>query len=188
MLIQMPGLKRSGFSLIEVLVSLLVLAVGVIGAVGMQLAALRTAQQSAFQTFALQLAAEMVDAMRAGGGRLEPTMWVMDYSSANDGDPAAPAKFCYASSCDAQELAEFQRYEWKKRVKAVLPAGRVQVCREATPWDGAKRSFNWSCDSGAEGGAPLVVKLGWQMKNPDGSLVRDADDLFPPSVLLTVAL
>lgn len=177
--------RNNGFSLMEVLVALLVLAIGVIGAAGMQLAASRTAQQSAFQTFALQLAAEMADAMRASGDRLEPMSWAMDYSSANDGEPAAPAKFCYASSCDAQELAEFQAYEWKKRVKTVLPAGRVLVCRDASPWDSARRSFNWNCDGGD---APLVVKLGWQAKNPDGSLVRDVSNSFPPSVVLTVAL
>lgn len=184
----MTGLKRKGFSLIEVLVSLLVLAIGVIGAAGMQLAAARTAQQSAFQTFTLQLVAEMADAMRAGSGRLEPMVWVMDYSSANDGEPAAPARFCYTDSCDAQEFAEFQLYEWKKRVKAGLPAGRVLVCRDASPWDSAKRALSWSCDGGAGESSPLVVKLGWQAKNPDGSLVRDAGNSFPPDVVLTVAL
>ncbi|HEX7636637.1 MAG TPA: type IV pilus modification protein PilV [Noviherbaspirillum sp.] len=183
----MPGLKKKGFSLIEVLVSLLVLAIGVIGAAGMQLAAARTAQQSAFQTFALQLAAEMADAMRAGGGQLE-SMWAMDYSSANDGEPVTPARFCYADSCNAQEFAEFQLYEWKKRVKTGLPAGRVLVCRDATPWDSVRRSLSWSCEGGAGEEAPLVVKLGWQAKNPDGSLVKDAGNSFPPNVVLTVAL
>src|SRR5690606_15894095 len=56
---------ENGFSLIEVLVAVFVLAVGVIGAAGMQLAALRTTQQSSFQTRALHLAAEMADYMRA---------------------------------------------------------------------------------------------------------------------------
>ena len=49
-----------GFSLIEVLISVFVLAVGVIGAAGMQLTALRTTQQSVFQTKALHLATEML--------------------------------------------------------------------------------------------------------------------------------
>lgn len=183
----MTGLKKKGFSLIEVLVSLLVLAIGVIGAAGMQLAAARTAQQSAFQTFALQLASEMADAMRAGGGQLE-SMWPMDYSSANDGEPVTPARFCYVDSCNAQEFVKFQLYEWKKRVKTGLPAGRVLVCHDATPWDSARRSLSWSCEGGAGEDAPLVVKLGWQAKNPDGSLVKDAGSSFPPNVVLTVAL
>src|SRR5690606_29049477 len=67
----MKASTENGFSLIEVLVAVFVLAVGVIGAAGMQLAALRTSQQSSFQTRALHLAAEMADVMRANVGQMK---------------------------------------------------------------------------------------------------------------------
>ena len=50
---------RGGFALGEVLIAILVLGLGVIRAAALQLTAMRTTQQSAFQTAALQLAVEM---------------------------------------------------------------------------------------------------------------------------------
>ncbi len=187
----MTKFGNSGFSLIEVLVSILVLAVGVIGAAGMQLTALRTTQQSAFQTAALQLAAEMADAIRAidrwaaqnGHASL---LSAVDYQSAIDGNPPAPAKLCYASKCDAEELVEYELYEWKSRVNEALPGGRMLICRDSAAWDSGKKSLTWDCSGGSESTTPLVIKLGWQAKNPDGSLIKDASNVFPPSVAIAV--
>lgn len=187
----MNRFRKNGFSLIEVLVSMFVLALGVIGAASMQLAALRTTQQSAFQTAALQLASEMADKMRANDSQMKQSgsanpFLMVDYKSDTDGEPTAPGKLCYADTCDGGELAEFDIYEWKKRIRATLPGGRVLICRDSAPWDSAAKGFTWSCAGGAESSAPLVIKLGWQGKNPDGSLIRDAAKLFPPSVALAV--
>lgn len=183
--------RFNGFSLVEVLVSILILAIGVIGAAGMQLAATRTTQQSALQTVALQLASEMSDKIRANGaairGRLENPFLSVDYNSATQGEPVAPAKLCFGIDCSDRDLAAFDVYEWERRVKSELPGGRVRICRDISPWDRGTRSLTWDCSPGdANGTAPLVIKLGWQGKNPDGSLVRSGGAEFPPSVAVTV--
>lgn len=184
---------KNGFSLIEVLVSILILAVGVVGTADMQLTALRAARQSAFHAFAQQLAAEIADAMRANHGLARGAAGVapyvgLDYRSAGNGEPSSPAKLCYASACDARELAEFEIYEWKKRVKAALPGGRIAICRDANPWQADKNALAWACNGEQDGTAPVVIKLGWQAKNPDGGLKRDSAGTFPPLVALTVGL
>jgi len=134
-------MRQSGFTLIEVLISVLVLALGVIGAAGMQLTALRTTQQSAFQTIALDLASEMAEKMRANTGQMKQlddlnTFMNVNYKSGTDGNPSAPDKMCFeeAVNCNAKELAEFDVYEWETRIKAALPSGRVVICRDANPW------------------------------------------------------
>lgn len=182
---------EKGFSLIEVLVSMLVLAFGVIGAAGMQLAALRTSQQAGFQTVALQLASEMADKMRANDLQMKQAdeisqFLAVDYKSATDGEPAFPGISCYSSGCNATELAVFDIYEWKKRVRSALPGGRVLICRDSSPWDVGQRQLKWDCDGASGNSASIVIKIGWQGKNPDGSLVREAVNIFPPSVALTV--
>jgi type IV pilus assembly protein PilV len=184
--------QHNGFALIEVLISVFVLALGVIGVAGMQLTALRTTQQSAFQSTALQLASEMADRMRANdkqvklGGKDNPFLNVA-YPPA-DGKHKAPNKFCYSDDCSAEELAKFDIYEWEKRVKAALPGGRALICRDATPWDAAKGALTWNCDAGTGDSASFVIKLGWRGKgkNPDGSLIADESEPFPPSVAITV--
>jgi len=187
-------LTQSGFTLFEVLVSVFVLALGVIGAAGMQLTALRTTQQSSLQTTALELASEMADKMRANANQmklsddLNPFLKV-NYYSVRDGDPAAPATLCFGNAnCDAQALADFDIYEWKKRIKLALPGGRAMICRDASPWDSAAGAFRWGCGTSlaASNGAPMVIKLGWQGKNPDGTLIRGADQQVLPSLAIIV--
>ncbi|CAN5394591.1 type IV pilus modification protein PilV [soil metagenome] len=182
---------QAGFSLIEVLISVFVLALGVIGAAGMQLTALRTTQQSGFQTSAVELAAEMADKMRANASQMKlpnNLFLQVNYQSAESAEPAAPGVLCYsaASNCNAEQLAAFEIYEWKKRIKSSLPRGRALICRDARPWDDSARAFTWACSGGANENAPLVIKLGWQEKNPDGSLIKDGAQQFPPSVALAV--
>jgi len=48
---------------------------------------------------------------------------------------------------------------WTDRAAAVLPGGRVVVCRDASPWDAAAGAFRWTCEAAA---GPLLVKLAWQ--------------------------
>lgn len=184
--------RKSGFSLVEVLISMIVLSIGVIGAVGMQVSALRTIQQSAFQTRASQLAADMADTIRASMSRAEgygvaSPFPQLDYKAANEVEPAPPAGLCYVNVCDAQAYVDFEIYEWKKRIHSDLPGGRVMICYDAHPWEEATKSLKWSCNGGPGSDAPLVIKLGWQLKNPDGSLVKGAEDGYPPSVALAVA-
>jgi len=176
--------------MIEVLVSILVLSIGVVGAAGMQLAAFRTTQQSGYQTMALQLAADIADAVRTNAmhvarGRDVLHFVDIDYRSSIDTDPPRP-KLCYATPCGPAEFADFQLYEWKLRMKSAFPGARLRICRDSMPWDGVRRSFRWECNGGDSFAAPIVIKLGWPAKNPDGSPVGDADDAFPPGIVFPV--
>jgi type IV pilus assembly protein PilV len=191
----MKNLKQSGFTLAEVLVSVFVLAIGIIGTAGLQLAALRTSQQTAFQTAAIQLASEMADKMRANAAHfnraddLNPYL-NLDYSSSTDDLPAT-GNGCHASSCSADEMANFEIHEWKNRVKAALPGGRIRICRDAYPWDGSIGAFRWDCtlSTASENAPALVIKIGWHGKgqNPDGTSTKDARASYPPSMAMTVA-
>jgi type IV pilus assembly protein PilV len=151
-----------GFTLVEVLIAVFVLSLGMIGISSLQLNVLRTARQSAYQNSALRLAAEMADLIAAYRSHAAPSnpFLGLDYNSSVDAD-AVPARFCHASDCSADELAAFEIHEWKARLKASLPAGRVRICRDANPWDSAAEAYRWTCGAGAAG-EPLVIKIGWR--------------------------
>lgn len=181
--------RKAGFSLVEVLVSIVVLALGVIGAAGMQLTALRTTQQTAFQTHALQLAAEMAEAVMASERQIDSSEGTnpfldLNYQSAHDSAPAVPDKLCYEIGCDGKEFAEFETYEWKNRIRTALPGGRVLICRDSAPWNKNEHALSWDCSGSANDA--LVIKLGWQARNPDGSLSRDGRNESVPRVVIPV--
>ncbi|WP_019140511.1 type IV pilus modification protein PilV [Noviherbaspirillum massiliense] len=182
--------RENGISLLEVLVSIFVLSFGVIGAVGMQLTAMRTAQESAFHTAALQLATEMAEKMRANTEQMklgdeENPFIAVDYAPTGEAEPGVPGKLCYSTHCDSAELADFDIYEWKKRINALLPHSRARICRDAA-WDAAQAQLTWACHPGSGNSGPYVIKLGWRMKDPDGRFGAGADKDFPPAVAVIV--
>lgn len=193
----MSVVMQRGFSMIEVLVSIFVLAIGVLGAAGMQLAAMRTSQQSVFQAVALQSVTELADKMRANDQMMKKASGnnpFLNIKYSTTDKLTAPSSSCYSQKdyCDATEIAAFDIYEWQQRLKAMLPSAYVVVCNDATPWDDSANGYTWDCDAAATDGA-VVIKIGWQSKNPDGSLIRTANQTdadqpqFPPNLALVVA-
>lgn len=185
--------RQGGFSLIEVLISIFVLALGVIGAAGMQLVAARTSHQSALQSVAVQLATEMADKMRSNAKQMNQAdsanPFIFDHDKATDAAPSEPGKYCYgAAACSDGEMAAFDIYDWAMRLRESLPNGKVKICRDASPWSTTDSALQWDCaySAATANNAPFVIKVGWQGKNPDGKLIQDADKKFPPSVAITV--
>jgi type IV pilus assembly protein PilV len=191
----MKKANQTGFTLIEVLVSVLVLTAGIIGTAGLQLTALRTAQQTAYQTAAIQLVSEIADKMRANSGHFrhddEVNPFVdLEYEAAVDPLPSM-VKACHAADCNAEELANFEIDEWKSRISAALPGGRIRICRDEHPWDTSTGRFKWDCTPAPDDTkiSSLVIKIGWHGKgrNPDGSLAEPGDAPAPPNMAVTVA-
>ncbi|RJG01728.1 type IV pilus modification protein PilV [Noviherbaspirillum sedimenti] len=151
----------AGFSLVEVLVSLCILSLGVIGAASIQLTALRTTQQSGFHNIALQLATDVADQVRIS--EASNPLLTLDFKSSEQA--AIPAALCYgaAAGCDGASMVAFASYEVQRRLQNLLPQGRIKVCRDATPWDDKAQTYHWDCGS-AGSDAPIVVKVGW--RNP----------------------
>ena len=177
---------RGGFALVEVLIAILVLGLGVIGAAALQLTAMRTTQQSGFQTAALQLAVEMADKMRSNASQMRLAdehnpFLAIDFGAVND-QSVAPARLCHVERCTAEELARFDIQEWQQRVRAVLPGARAVVCRDARPWDESANAFSWACTPSTA--ASIVIKLGWSDR--DARERSASAQTFPPLIALTV--
>lgn len=169
-----------GFTLVEVLVALCVLAIGALGAAATQVGNLRLRQQAALESEAVQLAASLGARMRVNPAQLalddaaNPYLG-LDYD-ASAGAPAPPPASCFgAAGCSAAQMARFDLYEAMRAVQAAFPGGRIVVCRDSAPWDATRAALAWPCST--EAGAPVVVKLGWRART----------DAAMPFVALAVA-
>ena len=176
----MQRCRIKGFTLVEVLVAMFVLALGVVGAAGTQVTAARLRQQAALESEAVQLAASLGARMRVNAAHMalpdasNPYLG-FDYD-AGGGAPAVPPVQCFGAACDPAQLAAFDLYEAARIVHGAFPGGRIVVCRDAGGWNTALQSFEWDCSGNAA--APVVVKLGWHA--PGGSTAR-------PLVVMVVA-
>lgn len=174
-------MRARGYTLLEILIAVLVLALGIIGGVALQLGALRARHQSVLLSQATQLAATLAERMHANPAQAA-TYLTLDYDALAEPLPSAPSSLCHGGACDAAQLAFADLYDVKLLAKQNLPGGRVLICRDAGLWSGG--TLRWDCVGGA--GAPLVVKVGWRDKRPDGTPWLDADGRHPPGVAIAV--
>ena len=75
--------KNAGFTLIEVLIAMLVLAVGLLGLAGLQATSLRNNQSAYNRSQATQLAYDIADRMRANSAGIASYTAIMPISTAN---------------------------------------------------------------------------------------------------------
>ena len=182
-------LQAGGSSLVEVLVSLLLLALGLLGASILQLTSLRARHESALLSAGVQLAAGMAERMRANSALMygpdagNPYLNLTYEAAADGGVAAGGAPDCFgAAACGAAQLAQVDIAEWKQQLQAALPGARLHICRDAQAWDSAAQGVHWNCSGGK--GAPIVIKLGWRGRQPNGQpAVNAAGESLPRLVL-----
>jgi len=102
-------LRERGFSLIEVLVSIVVLSVGLLGLAALQVSGLRVGQSSFYRAQAAQFATDMADRLRANLGAARTCELALT-------DPSPTG-----TSVCARDLAE-----WRTRLRT-LPGGNGAV-------------------------------------------------------------
>lgn len=114
--------SAGGFSLIEVLVALVVLAIGLLGVAMMQIMSVRFTQSANQRTIATNLAYELIDMARAN--RVLSAAYVATY--ADFGSPAVTSGCARPTGAAAATPAN-NVTRWRCEVRASLPGGEAQV-------------------------------------------------------------
>ena len=168
-------LTLKGFSLIEVLISIIILSFGLLGMVGLQAAALQANRDARLQSVATTLGRELAEKMRGNkavavllanpylgmysnpAGTAPLTHATPSYCLNVDGVPLPPPA---TSAClDTTDIARAEMTGWLAKVDNALPGARVEVCVDPAPYD-ANGLPQWSlCNSAGAG--TLVIKIGW---------------------------
>lgn len=118
---------RSGFAMIEVLVTIVVIAVGALGLAGLQLSAMKFNKESAIRSKATLLTIEISDRMRANMAGLKAGSYTKDngYTAAVAALTALGTTFpnCSATDCTSAEMAKLDLMDWRTSILAALPEG-----------------------------------------------------------------
>lgn len=166
-----PRSRTSGFSLVEVLVSIVVLSFGLLGMVGMQAASLKANREARLQSSAMVLARELAEMVRSNNaigiltGAANPYLGSFSSPLA-----AATPTYCLSVGTTAcvnnTAIANAEMTEWLARVDNELPGARVDVCFDAAPFD-SNGLPRWACAATTSG--VIVVKIGWTRGSTDRS-------------------
>ncbi|WP_428310076.1 type IV pilus modification protein PilV [Hydrocarboniphaga sp.] len=103
--------RQDGFTLIEVLITIFVTAVGLLTVAGLQAASKKVNFETAQRTSATALAQDMVERMRANPGAKSSYL-------TSDATTVASATGCAAASaaCSSTDLAAYDVYQWGQRL------------------------------------------------------------------------
>lgn len=164
----MMTLKRqSGSSLIEVLVSMTILAVGILGIGAMQTSTLKSNQNSYMRTQAIFHANDIVERMRSNRA-------AVGAGNYNDPTPVVTAACQTTTGCSAALMAANDVAQWETGVAAALPGGAATVCLDSSPVDGTATVP--ACNSS---GNVYAVKIFWD-DDRDGTLNQRFVMTFQP--------
>ena len=163
--------RQSGVSLIEVLVSTVILAVGLVGVASMQAVSMRNNQSAELRSQASAFAYDLADRMRGNVAAANAGLY--------DPSTAALTPNCQTSTgCDMGQMARDDLQRWLNGVSTTLPMGEGHVCIDSTPADGTGAA-NPQCDGN---GTQHAVKIWWD-NNFDGQVTVTAPNVERLTIL-----
>jgi type IV pilus assembly protein PilV len=148
--------KSAGFSMIEVLVSLLVIVIGVLGLAGLQSKTIPYTQDSAQRNTAIMLADDLIDLMRASNN--DSGISVKSFQKAPGAAfPTAP------SSCVPTPASVSSRLGcWAAQAAKVLPgSSTLQTSSFYICWSAAPGDVTTSACGGSAAGKEVEISLAW---------------------------
>lgn len=153
-----------GFTLLEVMITLIVFAVGLLGVAGLQMMSLRLISDSYYRTIAAIQVNDMIDRMRANNPMVRlgiDSPYNLNCTNIDCSLKEVHHPTCFTTGCTPKEMAEEDIYEWLYNISELLPSGKGIVCIDSSPKDGKVSDF--TCDNiiNTAGSPIFAIKVFW---------------------------
>lgn len=157
--------SQQGFTLIEVLVSVLILLVGVLGVAGMQMVSLEANRGAFYRSQAIFVGSQILDSMRANASALDNYVITIDPADPNSVSiPADPGCATSVSGCTPTDMAAVDLRQWSTHFVDVF--GSTDY-RPTLPGGGAQIQSD---------GDQYTVTISWQQRIFDDTNATDGSD------------
>lgn len=158
-----------GFTLVEVLVSILVLSISLLGLASLQSTALRFNHSAYQKSQVVEFINDMADRMRANRGGVNSGNYASITATPGQPDFDCMTDFTNTTEtgvCSAQEMAVYDAYAWRTALAQILPVGAGSVIctddQDATYNDVDGDGIN---DADSDGGCTLgsthLIMVSW---------------------------
>ena len=157
--------RQRGMTLVEVLIAIVIFAIGLLGIAALQVAGLRYTKGSQSRALAAMQAENIIDRMRANATGVRDGFYQ---------NPAAESTDCSIDTCNPAELAAYDWNRWLSETRQALGVRRsdgalntdnavnATICVDSTPEDGTAGS--WACD---DSGEFFAVKIEWRERTTE---------------------
>jgi len=139
--------NQTGFTLIEVLVTLLVVAIGLLGLANLQTIGLRNNHSVNLTSQAIWLANDITNRVRSNSTANYNGITPRQFNCSNPQQPCTP-----------QQVAQDDMWEWNQTINQTLPNATTLVCIDSNPLD------NQDCvnaNIANLAGIPHMVRITW---------------------------
>ncbi len=113
---------QEGVGLIEVLASMLILGVGVLGMLSVQTRSVQFNKSAMFESQATVLAGDIIDRVRTNVSVTR--RYTIDF---NDPNPNYVTCDGNSAECDTNQLADYDVATWRTEIAAILPDGNGEI-------------------------------------------------------------
>lgn len=141
---------QQGITLLESMIAIVLVALGVLGILGMQLRTLADTQTSVRRAQAIRLIEDLSERVKANPSAL--VAGVMQGYETDWGDVEGAVPDCAAAACTPADMARADMAQWKATVASTLPLGDASVFAVAVPVAGAAENTR----------AQLAVMVSWR--------------------------
>ncbi|HIO97673.1 MAG TPA: type IV pilus modification protein PilV [Leucothrix sp.] len=156
-------LKNTGFSLLEILISLVIMSVGMMGLAGLKLVAIKGTNEAHFRHEASLLMADLADRMRANEEAVDNGTY--ELSTAVDLS-TAPSPDCSSKACTADELAKYDQYQIALKMSVAMPGSSLLI---TCP--------NNTCSTIADVKVEHTIAINWkEKKDKSENMITVVDD------------
>lgn len=122
------GSRAGGFSMFELLIAVVVVAIGILGIASLQVVSLQQNRAALFRAEALQIGNDILDRRRANPGTIGAPI---NYAPVSLNDAPAANKNCIGAlqNCTPQEMRDFDVAQWKCSILSIDGSGQpIDLC------------------------------------------------------------
>jgi len=146
--------KQTGSSMIEVLVALVISAVGILGLSALQISSAQKTQATRYQQQANSYMADLSARIAVNKSAAEAGA----FDNALDSVPVSNVN-CATSSCTAEQFADYELANWFTSVRTVMPSPHIAISHLAV-----------------DGGTRITMQLSWDPTLQGGDAGCSSDD------------
>jgi len=146
---------NKGLTLVEILITVLILSIGLLGLAGLQVNSMKNNHSSYLRTQATIMAYDIIDRMRANPNAVTDT--IKSYIATNNTPGVVTACTTDADTCTPTNMAHTDINQWRTELAAQLPGGLGAVCLDSSPDDGNDPSDAECSNSGDI----YAIKIWW---------------------------
>ncbi|MFC4160177.1 type IV pilus modification protein PilV [Chitinimonas lacunae] len=172
--------RQQGMGMIEVMLSIVIIAIGVLGLAGIQAAALKHTNTSYARDQAMRLAYDLADRIRAYDAQQGQASVFATVSGTTLLTPTVTAACYQTSGCTRAQMAQSEVASWLADVRRLLPRGEALICLDDNNTDEGATVINTASDGATYSGTnhrcsntgpTYVIKI-WWADDRSGRLTR----------------